>query len=58
VSIGKAAAVPDQGESSSLLIEAADQALYTAKGAGKNQTVLAERREHNWLHSGAVNVLN
>jgi two-component system, chemotaxis family, response regulator WspR len=58
VSIGGAAAVPNQGESSFLLIEAADQALYKAKGAGKNQTVLAERRDHNWLHSGAVNVLN
>jgi two-component system, chemotaxis family, response regulator WspR len=57
VSIGGAVVVPDRGESSSLLIEAADQALYQAKSAGKNQVVLIERREHNWLDVGIVNVV-
>jgi hypothetical protein len=39
------------------LIDAADQALYKAKRAGKNQLILKERREHNWLQSGIVKVV-
>jgi two-component system chemotaxis family response regulator WspR len=57
VSIGGAVAVPARGESNILLIEAADQALYEAKFAGKNQLVLTVRHEHKWLHAGSSGTL-
>ncbi len=43
VSAGVAAVVPDGNTTSTLLVDAADQALYRAKEAGRNRTVLDDR---------------
>ena len=43
VSVGCAARVPQHGELSSLLIDAADFALYDAKHRGKNRISLRDR---------------
>lgn len=42
VSIGAATTVPARGESSRVLIEAADAALYEAKREGKNRAILRQ----------------
>ena len=42
VSMGVATAIPSLGIQESVLIEAADRALYQAKAAGRNQVVSAE----------------
>ena len=41
VSIGVAACVPDQTATSSVLVAAADEALYQAKAVGRNQVIVA-----------------
>jgi two-component system chemotaxis family response regulator WspR len=44
VSVGGASMVPRRGEDYSLLIDAADAALYEAKRAGRNRAVLRDER--------------
>ena len=44
ISLGVYAAVPSEQESMHLILKNADQALYQAKGAGRNRVVVLARR--------------
>ena len=46
ISVGVACLVPEQQHESEMLVKLADEALYKAKGAGRNQVVIAKDNEN------------